>query len=138
MRRPGGPRARWRARRAGLMTLRRGVRAGLVGRHDGCSRVTRCIGRLPPGLVEIYLHPAETDAFAGPRRAIRYAEEFAAPCAIPHASLRYVDLGCALGGYSDVADVPLNRSYASSCRRDIRPRWNHRDGVVIASCTAAR
>ena len=65
------------------------------------ARLAALLGRLPPGLVEIYLHPATTNAFAGAAPGYRYAEEFAALCdADCVAAVR--QSGYALGGYSDV------------------------------------
>jgi chitin disaccharide deacetylase len=44
------------------------------------DRLTALLGRLPPGLVEIYLHPAMTNNFAGAAAGYRYTEELAALC----------------------------------------------------------
>jgi hypothetical protein len=44
------------------------------------TRLAALLERLPAGLVEIYLHPATTGAFAGAAPGYRYAEEFAALC----------------------------------------------------------
>ena len=44
------------------------------------ERVAALLGRLPPGFVEIYLHPRRANAFAGAAPGYRYAEEFAALC----------------------------------------------------------
>ena len=65
------------------------------------DRVAALLGRLPPGIVEIYLHPAVTDSFAGAASGYRYAEEFAALCDTDCiAAMR--QSGYAVGGYSDV------------------------------------
>jgi chitin disaccharide deacetylase len=65
------------------------------------DRVAALLRRPPPGLVEIYLHPATTDVFAGAAPGYRYAEEFAALCdADCIAAVR--QSGYAVGGYSDV------------------------------------
>jgi chitin disaccharide deacetylase len=56
---------------------------------------------LPPGFVEIYFHPATTDAFAGAAPGYRYADEFAALCD-PDCIAAMRRSGYALGGYSDV------------------------------------
>jgi chitin disaccharide deacetylase len=66
------------------------------------DRVAALLGRLPAGIVEIYLHPATTASFAGAAPGYRYAEEFAALCdadciAALHRS------GRAVGGYADVS-----------------------------------
>ena len=64
------------------------------------SRLASLLGRLPPGFVEIYLHPATTDAFAGAAPGYRYADEFAALCdADCIAAARRS--GYAIGGYAD-------------------------------------
>ena len=55
------------------------------------ARVAALLGRLPPGIVEIYLHPALTNAFAGAAPGYRYAEEFAALCDPDCARRRSVD-----------------------------------------------
>jgi hopanoid biosynthesis associated protein HpnK len=64
------------------------------------TRLVALLARLPPGLVEIYLHPAVTDAFAGAAPGYRYAEEFAALCD-PDCIAAVRRSGYALGGYSD-------------------------------------
>lgn len=64
------------------------------------ARLAALLGRLPAGLIEIYLHPGVNNAFAGAAPGYRYAEEFAALCdpdSIAAARLS----GHALGGYSD-------------------------------------
>jgi chitin disaccharide deacetylase len=67
------------------------------------NRVAALLRRLPAGVVEIYLHPATTNAFAGAAPGYRYADEFAALCdAECIAAVR--QSGYAVGGY---ADVPL-------------------------------
>jgi chitin disaccharide deacetylase len=66
------------------------------------TRVAGLLQRLPPGLVEIYLHPATTDDFPGAATGYRYAEEFAALCdAECIAAVR--SCGYRLAGYTDVA-----------------------------------
>jgi hopanoid biosynthesis associated protein HpnK len=42
------------------------------------ARLAGLIGRLPPGLVEIYLHPATEDGFPGAAPGYRYRDELAA------------------------------------------------------------
>ena len=67
------------------------------------DRLAALLGRLPAGVVEIYLHPATTNAFAGAAPGYRYADEFAALCdAECIAAVR--QSGYAVGGY---ADAPL-------------------------------
>ncbi len=88
------------ARRAGLTTADAVFGLAWSGAMTA-ARLAALVGRLPAGFVEIYLHPAENNAFAGAAPGYRYAEEFAALC----------DSGCiaavrrsgyTLGGYSDV------------------------------------
>jgi hopanoid biosynthesis associated protein HpnK len=64
-------------------------------------RLAALLDRLPPGLVEIYLHPAVTNAFAGAAPGYRYAEEFAALCD-PDCVAAARRSGYAVGGYSHV------------------------------------
>jgi len=88
------------ARRAGLTTADAVFGLAWSGAMTA-TRLAAIAGRLPPGVVEIYLHPAVQNSFAGAAPGYRYAEEFAALC----------DAGCiaavkrsgyALGGYADV------------------------------------
>ena len=65
------------------------------------ARISGLLDRLPPGVIEIYTHPATADAFAGHAPGYRYAEELAAlidPDCV--AALRRS--GYRLGGFSDV------------------------------------
>jgi chitin disaccharide deacetylase len=64
------------------------------------TRVAALLEHLPPGLIEIYLHPATIDAFAGAAPGYRYAEEFAALCD-PACIAAARRSGYALGGYGD-------------------------------------
>ncbi|MDE2373676.1 MAG: PTS cellobiose transporter, partial [Hyphomicrobiales bacterium] len=64
------------------------------------TRVAALLEHLPPGLIEIYLHPAMIDAFAGAAPGYRYAEEFAALCD-PACIAAARRSGYALGGYGD-------------------------------------
>jgi chitin disaccharide deacetylase len=91
---------RAQVRRAGMITS--DVVFGLAwsGAMTG-ARIRGLLERLPPGVVEIYTHPATVDAFAGHAPGYRYAEELAA--------LTDADCGAALrrsgyrlGGFSDV------------------------------------
>ena len=87
------------ARRAGLMTADAVFGLAWSGGMTK-SRLARLLGRLPAGFIEIYLHPATTDAFAGAAAGYRYAEEFAALCdADCIAAARRS--GYAIGGYAD-------------------------------------
>jgi chitin disaccharide deacetylase len=65
------------------------------------DRVGALLGRLPAGTVEIYLHPATTNTFAGAAPGYRYAEEFAALCD-PACVTAARQSGYALGGYGDL------------------------------------
>jgi chitin disaccharide deacetylase len=89
-------------RRAGLITADAVFGLAWSGAMTK-SRVTALLGRLPPGFVEIYFHPATTDAFAGATPGYRYADEFAALCdADCIAAARRS--GYAIGGYADVGN----------------------------------
>jgi len=68
-------------------------------------RVAALLGRLPPGLVEIYLHPAMTNTFAGAAPGYRYADEFAALCDSDCIAAARQS-GYALGGYADGLSSP--------------------------------
>jgi len=87
-------------RRAGLITADAVFGLAWSGAMTK-SRVAALLGRLPPGFVEIYFHPATTDAFAGAAPGYRYADEFAALCD-PDCIAAVRRSGYALGGYSDV------------------------------------
>jgi hopanoid biosynthesis associated protein HpnK len=68
---------RAQARRADLMTP--GAVFGLAWSGAMTApRVRGLIERLPPGLIEIYTHPATAGGFAGAAPGYRYAEELAA------------------------------------------------------------
>jgi len=66
------------------------------------ERVVSLLRRLPPGVVEIYLHPATQNTFPGAAAGYRYTEEFAALCD-PGCIAAVRQSGYAVGGYSDVA-----------------------------------
>jgi len=66
------------------------------------ERLAALLRRLPAGVVEIYLHPGTTDAFAGAAPGYRYGEEFAALCD-PDCIAAVLQSGFALGGYGDAA-----------------------------------
>ena len=96
------PWAMWlrrRIRRAGLISADAVFGLAWSGAMTQ-QRLAALLGRLPGGLVEIYLHPATTNTFAGAAPGYRYAEEFAALCdsaciAAARAS------GYPSGGYAD-------------------------------------
>jgi hopanoid biosynthesis associated protein HpnK len=104
------PWAKWlrrRARRAGLTAADAVFGLAWSGAMTP-ARLAALIGRLPPGIVEIYLHPAVINTFAGAAPGYRYAEEFAA--------LRDTDCiaalrrsGYALGGYADARTPGIAR-----------------------------
>jgi chitin disaccharide deacetylase len=76
------PWAAWlrrRVRRAGLTTADAVFGLAWSGAMTK-ARVAALLARLPAGLVEIYSHPATSDAFVGAAPGYRYAEEFAALC----------------------------------------------------------
>jgi chitin disaccharide deacetylase len=76
------PWAAWlrrRAQQAGLTTADAVFGFAWSGAMTA-PRLAALVGRLPAGVVEIYLHPAVTDAFPGAAAGYRYAEEFAALC----------------------------------------------------------
>jgi hopanoid biosynthesis associated protein HpnK len=97
---PGAAWLRRRVRRAGLTTADAVFGFAWSGAMTR-TRLAALLGRLPAGIIEIYLHPAVTNAFAGAAPGYRYAEEFAALCdsdcvaAVRHS-------GYVLGGYADV------------------------------------
>jgi len=89
-------------RRAGLVTADAVFGLAWSGAMTK-SRVAALLGRLPPGFVEIYFHPATTDAFAGAAPGYRYADEFAALCD-PDCVAAARRSGYALGGYADAGN----------------------------------
>ena len=87
------------ARRAGLTTADAVFGFAWSGAMT-TPRLAALVGRLPAGIVEIYLHPAVIDGFPGAAPGYRYAEEFAALCdSACVAAVRRS--GHALGGYAD-------------------------------------
>jgi hopanoid biosynthesis associated protein HpnK len=90
---------RGRARRAGLTTADAVFGLAWSGAMT-TTRLAALIPRLPAGVIEIYLHPAVSDAFAGAAPGYRYAEEFAALCD-PACIAAVRRSGYALGGYAD-------------------------------------
>ena len=66
------------------------------------GRLAGLIARLPPGLSEIYLHPATADAYPGSAAGYRYCEEFAALRAQEVAEA-VANSNIALGGFSAFA-----------------------------------
>jgi chitin disaccharide deacetylase len=97
------PWAAWlrrRARSAGLKTANAVFGLAWSGAMTK-ARVAALLSRLPRGIVEIYLHPALSNAFAGAAPGYRYVEEFAALCD-PDCAAAVGRSGYALGGYADL------------------------------------
>jgi len=65
-------------------------------------RLAGIVRALPPGLSEIYLHPATHGGFAGAAPGYRYAEELAALTS-PAVSKALSESGARLGGFADFA-----------------------------------
>lgn len=98
------PYAKWlrrRIRHAGLVTADAVFGLAWSGAMTQ-KRLAALLGRLPGGLVEIYLHPATTNTFAGAASGYRYAEEFAALCDSECITAARAS-GYAIGGYADAA-----------------------------------
>ena len=66
-----------RMRRAGLLVPDQVVGLAWTGAFD-TERMGRAIRDLPPGLTEIYTHPATADAYPGSAPGYRYRDELAA------------------------------------------------------------
>jgi hopanoid biosynthesis associated protein HpnK len=97
---PWATRLRARVRGAGLATADAVFGLAWSGAMTK-DRVAALLARLPAGVVEIYFHPATTNAFAGAAPGYRYAEEFAALCDSECiAAVR--QSGHAVGGYADM------------------------------------
>ena len=100
------------ARRAGLV-----IPDSVLGlRHTGRmtrDRMLSALEKAPPGLVEIYTHPATGDRFEGSARGYRYRDELAAltdPAVVR--ALRATRRSS--GGYADAQRLPLS---AANSRR---------------------
>jgi hopanoid biosynthesis associated protein HpnK len=95
---------RRRARRAGLTT----PDAVFGLRWSGAmtaARVSALLAHLPPGLVEIYTHPATSDSFAGHAPGYRYTQELAA-LTDPAVIAAVWASGRRPGGFSDTGAAP--------------------------------
>jgi hopanoid biosynthesis associated protein HpnK len=93
--------ARGRARRAGLLAPDQvfGLQwSGAMGE----ARLEGLIRALPPGLTEIYLHPATEGGFEGAAAGYAYAEELTALIS-PRVRSAVRESGVRLGGFSDFA-----------------------------------
>jgi len=65
------------------------------------DRLAGLLDRLPPGLLEIYTHPATADAFAGSAPNYRYRDELAA-LVDPATVAALQRCGHRRGGFGDV------------------------------------
>jgi chitin disaccharide deacetylase len=92
---------RQRIRHAGLITADAVFGLAWSGAMTQ-KRLAALLGRLPDGLVEIYLHPATINTFAGAAPGYRYAEEFAALCDSESIAAARAS-GYPIGGYVDAA-----------------------------------
>jgi hopanoid biosynthesis associated protein HpnK len=88
-----------RVRRAGLRTADQVFGLAWSGAMTR-QRLAALIVRLPPGLSEIYTHPATADVFAGAAQGYRYEEELAALTA-PEVVAAAHQCGARLGGFTD-------------------------------------
>ncbi|WP_375394916.1 hopanoid biosynthesis-associated protein HpnK [uncultured Sphingomonas sp.] len=66
-----------RMRRAGMLVPDQVIGLAWTGAFD-TQRMRRAIGDLPPGLTEIYTHPATADTYSGSAPGYRYRDELAA------------------------------------------------------------
>ena len=64
------------------------------------DRIVAVLSHLPPGLSELYTHPATAGGFVGAAEGYRYAEELAALMA-PEVREALRESGAATGGYAD-------------------------------------
>jgi hopanoid biosynthesis associated protein HpnK len=90
---------RHKARRAGF-TVPDAVFGLAWSGAMNAKRVAGLLTHLPPGLVEIYTHPATANEFAGHAPGYRYTDELAALCD-PQCIEALRQSGYRLGGYSD-------------------------------------
>ena len=93
--------ARRRVRRAGLLAPDQVFGLRWSGAMSS-ARLEGLIAALPPGLSEIYLHPALNGDFAGAAAGYRYADELAALTS-PAAAAAVAASGIVLGGFADFA-----------------------------------
>jgi len=91
---------RSQARRAGMVTSDAVFGLAWSGAMTR-ARVKGLLDRLPPGVIEIYAHPATADAFAGHAPGYRYADELAA-LTDPDCVAALRRSGYRLGGFGDV------------------------------------
>jgi hopanoid biosynthesis associated protein HpnK len=93
---------RRRARNAGLATPDAVFGLAWSGRMTR-QRLTGLLGRLPPGEIEIYTHPATRDDFTGHAAGYCYSEEFEALCD-PAVIAAARAAGLFDGGYAGMSD----------------------------------
>ena len=91
----------WRARRAGLLTPDAVLGLAWSGAMT-TPRVAGLVANLPPGLVELYAHPATAGGFLGEAPGYAYATELAALVA-PQTREALRASGARTGGYADFA-----------------------------------
>jgi hopanoid biosynthesis associated protein HpnK len=96
-------RARRRFRRAGVLAPDQVFGLRWSGAMT-TERLTGLLESLPPGLSEIYLHPATSGDFEGAAEGYRYAEELAA---LTHPGVRQAARTHRRGGFSDFAEDRL-------------------------------
>ena len=92
---------RARFRRAGILTPDQVFGMRWSGAMTS-ARLRALVERLPPGLTEIYLHPAVRDSYPGSAPGYRYAEELAALVA-PEVAVRLTRSNIRRGGFLDFA-----------------------------------
>ena len=90
-----------RLRRAGLIVPDRVIGLAWTGAFD-TRRMRQALGSLPPGLTEIYCHPATADTYPGSAPGYRYRDELAA-LVDPIARSLLVDTGIESGSFSRFA-----------------------------------
>jgi hopanoid biosynthesis associated protein HpnK len=103
---------RARARRAGMVMPDAVFGLRWSGQMTA-ERLTGLLGHLPEGLIEIYTHPATSDAFNGHAPGYRYTAEFAAltdPTVIKLAGR----CGYRTGGFIDFAPAPAGTPLAAA------------------------
>jgi hopanoid biosynthesis associated protein HpnK len=101
---PAVKRLRNRVHRAGLKTTDAVFGLAWSGAMTA-ERLRALVPRLPPGFVEIYLHPGTMSAFPGAAPGYRYAEEFRALCE-PDIIAAVRASGYTTGGYADAPAAP--------------------------------
>lgn len=93
--------AQRRMRRAGMIVPDQVVGLAWSGSFDAV-RMREAVATLPPGLTEIYTHPATADAYPGGAAGYRYRDELAA-LLDPVVKRRLVDDGVVAGSFARMA-----------------------------------